>query len=67
MNKANVGVIGALTYLVIFLGLVVGWFMNLFHCIGYIGGGNVDDTTAEMAIRIVGIFTFLPGGIAGYF
>lgn len=58
---------GLLAYIVTFLALVVGWFMNLFHCIGYLGGGNVDDTTAEMVVRIVGIFTFLPGGIAGYF
>ncbi len=58
---------GYLFYILGILALIVGWFMNLFHCIGYLGGGNVDDTTAEMVIRVVGIFTFLPGGIAGYF
>ncbi len=54
-------------YVIGLIALIVGWFMNLFHCLAYIGGGNVDDTTAEVVIRVVGIFTLLPGGIAGYF
>ncbi len=65
--RNGMGITAFLVYIVLVIALVVGWFMNLFHCIGYINGGNVDDTTAEVVIRIVGIFTLLPGGIAGYF
>lgn len=54
-------------YVALLIAAVVGWFMNLFHCLSYIGGGNVDDTQAEVIIRIVGIFLLLPGAIAGYF
>ena len=45
---------------------VTGWFLNLAHCLSYIGGGHPDDSTAEVVMRIVGIFTFLPGAIAGW-
>lgn len=44
----------------------IGWFLNLAHCLAYIGGGNASDSTAETVIRIVGIFTWLPGAIAGW-
>lgn len=48
------------------IGGVIGWFLNLFHCLAYIGGGHPDDSTVEVAVRLVGIFTLLPGAILGW-
>lgn len=62
MFKGILGVTGV----GLFLAGLLGWFLNLFHCLSYIGGGNADDSTAEVVMRIVGIFTFLPGAIAGW-
>ena len=59
------GILG-ITGVGLFLAGITGWFLNLFHCLAYIGGGNADDSTAEVVMRIVGIFTFLPGAIAGW-
>lgn len=50
----------------VFLAGWTGWFLNLAHCLAYIGGGNADDSTAEIIMRIVGIFTWFPGAIAGW-
>lgn len=50
----------------VILAGVTGWLLNLAHCMAYIGGGHPDDTTAEIVMRIVGIFTFIPGAIAGW-
>lgn len=51
---------------IVVLGGFTGWLLNLAHCLAYIGGGHPDDTTAEIVMRIVGIFTFIPGAIAGW-
>lgn len=60
------GLLAVFTGWGIFIAGWVGWVLNLFHCLAYIGGGNASDSTAETVIRIVGIFTWLPGAIAGW-
>lgn len=60
------GLLAVLGLWVMFIGGWIGWFLNLVHCLAYIGGGNASDSTAETVIRIVGIFTWLPGAIAGW-
>lgn len=50
----------------IVLAAIIGNVMNAIHCIDYIGSDTVDST-AEVVIRIVGIFVPFIGGIAGYF
>lgn len=64
-ESLGLGVI--MLYQVLVIAGIIGWIMNLFHCIAYIGGGNVDDSTAELVVRVVGVFLFIPGAIAGYF
>lgn len=60
------GLLAVFTGWGIFIAGWIGWFLNLAHCLAYIGGGNASDSTAETVIRIVGIFTWLPGAIAGW-
>lgn len=60
------GIAAIISFWVVFIGGWIGWFLNLAHCLAYIGGGNASDSTAETIIRIVGIFTWLPGAIAGW-
>lgn len=65
MGKLS-GIIAVCAIWGVILASVTGWFLNLAHCLSYIGGGHPDDTTAEVVMRVIGIFTFLPGAIAGW-
>lgn len=66
MGKITAGILWVLACLAIIVGAVIGWMLNIFHVIGYIGS-DTTDTIAEVGVRIVGIFVPFIGAIAGYF
>jgi len=51
--------------MVLIIGAVVGWLLNVAHVIGYIGS-ETADTMTEVVVRVVGIFVPFIGAIAGY-
>lgn len=52
-----------LGYLVILLGLVIGWFMNIIEIVATFSG----PITGMLIARLVGVLAFPLGGILGYF
>lgn len=54
--------ISAIIYLAIFIAFVVGYIGNIVKLIGLFG----DGFTAELIIRLVGVFAAPLGAIAGY-
>jgi hypothetical protein len=60
---ASAGVFGFLAWLVLLLGLVIGWVMNIIDIVHGLGG----PITAMFVARLVGVFALPLGGVLGYF
>lgn len=52
-----------LGYLVILLGLFIGWIMNIIEIVATFSG----PITGMLIARLVGVLAFPLGGILGYF
>lgn len=52
-----------LTYLVVILGLIIGWVMNIVSIVHTLS----DPITGMFIARLVGTVVFPLGGILGYF
>ena len=63
MSAANAAAAAVIVYLLVAIALFVGWVLNVVAIFSLLGG----DITAELVIRIVGVFAFPLGGIVGYF
>lgn len=51
-----------LAYVAVFMGLVLGWIINIFTIINHVN----DPLTAMFVLRVLGIIVMPLGGILGY-
>jgi hypothetical protein len=58
----SLGVLGALIFLALWVGGIVGWILNIFAILHGVSG----PLTTLFVLRIVGIFAFPLGAILGY-
>jgi hypothetical protein len=58
----SLGVLGALIFLALGVGGIVGWILNIFAILHMVSG----PLTTLFVLRIVGIFAFPLGAILGY-
>lgn len=65
MGKIAAGFAWIIACLVVIIGAVIGWVLNVIHVIGYIGNETTDSLT-EVIVRIIGIVVPFVGAIAGY-
>lgn len=65
MGKIAAGFAWIIACLVVIIGAVIGWVLNVIHVIGYIGN-ETTDTLTEVIVRIIGIVVPFVGAIAGY-
>jgi len=55
--------LGVLIGLALWIAGAIGWVLNIVT----IAGSSLDPLTGEMLVRIIGIFIFPIGMVAGYF
>lgn len=53
--------IGVVLFLISALFIAIGWVANLVKIF------NMDEFSGELVLRVIGVFFFLLGGIAGWF
>lgn len=59
----NTGFTAVIVYLLVLLGLVIGWIMNIVEIVHALA----DPITGMFIARLVGTVVFPLGGVLGYF
>lgn len=60
------GVFGLTLYYIVCVGLIIGYFINIYKLIIFAINHQTLDLTLMFVLRIVGIFIGLLGGILGW-
>ena len=60
------GVFGITMYYIVVLGLLVGYFVNIYKLIFFAMNQQSFEITLMLVLRIVGIFMGILGGIVGW-
>lgn len=58
----SMGVFGAFSIVILWIGLVIGWIMNIVKLFGL----SFDTFSPELVIRIVGVVLAPIGGVVGW-
>jgi hypothetical protein len=51
----------------LWLGFLVGWFMNIYSIVSSVWGNTLPALTGTLLARLAGFFYFPLGGVLGYF
>lgn len=64
-------VVGSLVFIVVWVGLIVGFFLNLFKAgsgvLDLLGPGPTTEMLIHTGVRVVSLFIPIVNCIAGYF
>ena len=64
-QKVNVGIVGSLAFITVFLAAVIGWVMNIISLVSF--EGTLATAGILEVFRVIGIFMAPLGAVLGYF
>jgi hypothetical protein len=63
---ASLGVVGLVSFWAVFLGLLIGYLLNIYHLImAFVAGGDVTFNLRLLG-QVIGLFNLIIGGGMGW-